>query len=377
MTSITMKRKKLPPTGWDNPGLFFDKGFQEWKIDSGKRGEDIASHIKAVCDVPVSQIYRDAYRRWIRETSDKASFTRWFGQLDGTRMFIGLGMAHVLETQVCRHPVYGIPYIPGSALKGLARTKAREYAEGQEDQKQFNKVIDILFGTGTDDQKADAGYLIFHDAWWVPGGEEGGSENKPYAPEIVTVHAVEYYKNQGKKPAPHPDMESPNPNQQLAVQGSFCFVIEGVSQWAQLGMKFLTIALQDEGIGGKVAAGYGYFEKDDKAGNAADKMNMPPEEKIKITIDDWGVDKIPRKFGRYYNNTMKKFCEDYGNTACTIVFEHLWSTYGNEINSWKDKPRNTAEKKAYNKLSREENAACPLYPDNKCRISRMDYILTS
>ena len=121
MTSITMKRKKLPPTGWDNPGLFFDKGFQEWKIDSGKRGEDIASHIKAVCDVPVSQIYRDAYRRWIRETSDKASFAGWFGQLDGTRLFIGLGMAHVLETQVCRHPVYGIPYIPGSALKGLAR----------------------------------------------------------------------------------------------------------------------------------------------------------------------------------------------------------------------------------------------------------------
>ena len=118
-------------------------------------------------------------------------------------------------------------------------------------------MVEILFGTSTDDPKPDAGYLIFHDAWWIPKGEEGGSEDKPYVPEVVTVHAVEYYKNQGKKDAPHPDMESPNPNQQLAVQGSFYFVVEGVPQWAELGRKFLTLALEADGIGGKVALGMG------------------------------------------------------------------------------------------------------------------------
>lgn len=269
-----------------------------------------------------------------------------------------------------------MPYIPGSALKGLVRAKARGYAKGQGDEKQFSKVIDILFGTSTDAPEADAGYLIFHDAWWIPK-QEGGCEDKPYVPEIVTVHAAEYYANQGGEGTPHPDMESPNPNQQLAVQGSFYFVIEGVPQWAELGRKFLTIALEEEGIGGKVAAGYGYFEEDDRARNAADKMNMSWEEKIRTTINEWGIQKIPQKFGRDYNKTMKAFSEEYGNTACVVVFEYLWSTYKNEINSWQDKPRNTAEKKAYNKLSREENTACPLHPDNNCRISRMDYILTS
>ncbi len=258
MIRDSLLQEKQTGKQWDNPGLFFDKGFERWDEDSTTRGGDICNHLEAVCQIPVSPVYTAAYRRWHTMTKDANHFASWFGQLDGTRLFIGLGMAHVLETQVCRHPVYGIPYIPGSALKGLARAKAEEYTQ----QPQYGitkEVVEILFGTSTDDPKPDAGYLIFHDAWWVPGGEEGGSENKPYAPEIVTVHAVEYYKNQGKKPAPHPDMESPNPNQQLAVQGSFCFVIEGVSQWAQLGMKFLTIALQEEGIGGKVAAGYGYF----------------------------------------------------------------------------------------------------------------------
>jgi CRISPR-associated protein Cmr6 len=87
----------------------------------------------------------------------------------------------------------------------------------------------------------------------------------------VTVHASEYYKNKGKTDL-HPDMESPNPNHQLAVQGSFYFVIEGLPSWAELGMKILSKALQEEGVGGKVAAGYGYFKHDPSAQNQSEKM---------------------------------------------------------------------------------------------------------
>jgi CRISPR-associated protein Cmr6 len=259
MIRDSLLQEKQTGKQWHNPGLFFDKGFERWdEENSTMRGEDIGKHLEEVCNIPVSDVYKSAYRRWHTMTKDANQFAHGTGELKGTRLFIGLGMAHVLETQVCRHPVYGIPYIPGSALKGLARAKAEEYTQ----QPQYGitkEVVEILFGTGTDDQKADAGYLIFHDAWWIPKGEEGGSEDKPYVPEVVTVHAVEYYKNQGKKDAPHPDMESPNPNQQLAVQGSFYFVVEGVPQWAELGRKFLTLALEADGIGGKVAAGYGYF----------------------------------------------------------------------------------------------------------------------
>ncbi len=265
MRRTALPKLKVNEKTWENPSLLFDKGFEEWDTDSTARGKAISNHIEAVCEVAVPKVYTAAYQRWLAMTSDADDLTRWFGKLAG-RLFIGLGMAHVLEAQVCRHPVYGMPYIPGSALKGLARAKAREYAKKQEKQEEFNKVLDILFGpelTDSKDSKAEAGYLIFHDTWWIPE-EVGGSKKQPYVQEVVTVHAVEYYKNQGKD-APHPDMESPNPNQQLAVHGSFYFVVEGKQQWAKLGMKFLTLALEGDGIGGKVAAGYGYFQWDEEA----------------------------------------------------------------------------------------------------------------
>lgn len=248
--TIKMKRKDLPPSGWSNPALFFDKGFQDWSDDKKERGGMIGKHLDSVCGIPVPQIYKNAYRRWLGITADKCRFESWFGTIDG-RLFIGLGMPHVLETQVARNPTYGMPYIPGSALKGLARAMAEDY--GME-----NEVIEILFGNSADDpEKADAGYLVFHDAWWVPHT----SVDKPYVREIVTVHAGEYYKHKGSS-HPHPDMESPNPNHQIAVQGSFYFVVEGKQSWAELGMKFLRQALEDEGVGGKIAAGYGYFKNE-------------------------------------------------------------------------------------------------------------------
>ncbi|MCI5122823.1 MAG: hypothetical protein D3908_16870, partial [Candidatus Electrothrix sp. AUS4] len=166
MTELKMRRDvfdTLEPSDWKNPSLFFDKGFKEWKEKDGDRGSDIGNHIKAVSEINVSEVYQKAYQRWHNMTQDETRFAPWYGELKGTRLFIGLGMAHVLEAQVCRHPVYGMPYIPGSALKGLARAKAEKYAE-QEQYGITKDVVTVLFGTSADDPKADAGYLIFHDA---------------------------------------------------------------------------------------------------------------------------------------------------------------------------------------------------------------------
>jgi len=167
-------------------------------------------------------------------------------------LYIGLGMPHVLESQVTRNQTYGMPCIPGSALKGLARAWARK--DKEQGGNMTEEVVDVLFGNGSDDpEKANAGYLAFHDAWWIPD-----TGQHPYVPEVVTVHAEKYYQGKGEN-CPHPDMESPNPNNQIAVQGRFYFVIEGMASWAGLGMRYLKKALEEEGIGGKVSSGYGYF----------------------------------------------------------------------------------------------------------------------
>ena len=267
--------EKIADSEWSNASLFFDKGFPEWLSDDGKRGESIGTHLDKTCNIAVPKIYEQAYQRWLYITHEETRFAHWFGELE-SRLFIGLGEPHILEAQVTRHAVYGVPYIPGSAIKGLARSIATYYYEIDKEE------ADILFGKQEDEPDAqEAGYLIFHDAWWIPNDEKFKS---PYVKEIVTVHAGEYYKTQGEsfayyKQTPtektvHMDMESPNPNHQLAVQGSFYFVVEGKQQWAELGRDILKLALQHEGIGGKVAAGYGYFKQqnDDKADKRAELL---------------------------------------------------------------------------------------------------------
>lgn len=47
-----------------------------------------------------------------------------FSAVTAERLIIGLGTDHVVETGLLLHHVYGLPYIPGSALKGMARAWA-------------------------------------------------------------------------------------------------------------------------------------------------------------------------------------------------------------------------------------------------------------
>ncbi|MEO0253780.1 MAG: type III-B CRISPR module RAMP protein Cmr6, partial [candidate division WOR-3 bacterium] len=41
-----------------------------------------------------------------------------------SRLIVGLGSSHVLETSITLHHIYGVPYIPASALKGVCRMVA-------------------------------------------------------------------------------------------------------------------------------------------------------------------------------------------------------------------------------------------------------------
>ena len=233
-----------------HPGLLLARGFREYngQGDSGK-----AAHIAQVCKCRATQFYVDAYQRWIDVTLDPERFSSVILQLD-TRLFIGLAGSGLLETGCAIHHTYGVPYIPGSSIKGAVRSFVQQRGM---DAAVIEELFGAEFGANRDDGGL-SGLASFHDAWWLPG-----SAPRPLVPEVVTSHHSQYYVSEGEVPAT--DMDSPIPNAQVAVQGSFLFVVEAPVAWAGLLQKMLVQAAMEHGFGAKTRSGYGLFSEDTDA----------------------------------------------------------------------------------------------------------------
>lgn len=258
-------------------GLLMQRGLQVWQgkeTTNQKDKSDKQDLIGSICKTMPSELYLLAFNRWLNATYDKTNFATLSATIDG-RLFTGLPLGGTLETGAMTHHSYGMPMIAGSSVKGAVRSYAEHlFAERDSDGRicyqdkkvvvQANKqaLLDVLFGTDSDDENADAGYLIWHDAWWIPQITSDGKlatgkdKNQPFVGEIVTVHHQKYYN--GDLPEAL-DIENPIPNQQIAIQGSFYFVIEGESRWAKFAQMLLQDMLVKQGVGAKGSNGYGYF----------------------------------------------------------------------------------------------------------------------
>ncbi len=183
---------------------------------------------------------------------------------------------------LCLHRHFGYPYIPGSAVKGLARHAAwcEWKAEEDEDKKlEIAKKIADVFGYPTGDKDGLDMYLASHVK------EHSGSvcfmaaEPKGEAPlvaDIVTCHHGDYYKNGGIAL----DNEEPNPQAFPTVENGAEFQFQIVPlrnclpdtlKWAK---QWLVEAITKHGIGAKIAAGYGWFAYEDLTGVEADPTIM-------------------------------------------------------------------------------------------------------
>lgn len=235
--------------GSPHPGLLLSRGLAEWPGDGEGGGKQKRELIDVLAKQTPSSLYIAALKRWRQVTNDRQRFASFEATLAG-RLYIGVTRDNALEAGVTTSHSYGMPVIPGSAVKGLARATA-------ERMKLPSEALRWMFGHDTeDDANAEAGGLIFHDAWWV-----GKVSDKPFVPEVVTPHHPGYYGEKGEKPAT--DFDSPIPAAQIAVTGRFRFVIEGPPQWAQLACDLLQTGLKETGIGGKRSSGYGFFHIDD------------------------------------------------------------------------------------------------------------------
>ena len=244
-----------------HPGLLLQRGWEE-HVQEAK-----AEFIGRMCEAKVDDLYRHAFRRWQGATADDVRFRQLTLALKA-RLFVGTASGGALETGCAISHSYGMPYIPGSSVKGVVRAHAC-----QRFGKEGLAACKELFGSGPSRQHPSglSGLIDFHDAWWVPDSgrrhPHRGPAERPLVPEVVTSHHLEYYGTDGQSPAT--DFDSPVPNAQVAVQGSFLFVMGGASAWLGLAAEILTDALHKRGIGAKTRAGYGYFEATPLAAAAA------------------------------------------------------------------------------------------------------------
>lgn len=250
-------------------GLLMQRGLRQWEDGDKPYKQKL---IKTITSIKADSLYLLAFNRWLQATHDKPTFATIPAKIDG-RLFTGLALGGTLETGAMTHHTYGMPIIAGSSIKGAVRHYA-EHLFAQRDDKQNiqyqdnqlviqeNKkpILHVLFGKDGDDDN-DAGYLIWHDAWWIPKVDgkmqlSTSDENKPFVDEVVTVHHSKYYNRSCDKAL---DMENPIPNQQIAIAGDFYFCIEGDADWLPLAKQLLEKTLNEQGLGAKGSNGYGYF----------------------------------------------------------------------------------------------------------------------
>jgi CRISPR type III-B/RAMP module RAMP protein Cmr6 len=227
------------------------------------------------------RLYKLGYRKWADALKGDTAWTVSEEIAARDRLFIGLGGASVLEFGVSLHPVYGLPMIPGSALKGLCAQYAHEVwgrAEEGADWANNEELHRILFGNPENGKiSASAGAIDFLDAWWKPGG------SGPFVAEIINPHHPNYYV--GDRPEPPADWDSPIPVKMLAVAGSFLFAIRGPAYWNELAMNLLKEALASWGIGGKTRAGYGRFGTSGSFGGSGSTSTGTGESEAKT--EEW------------------------------------------------------------------------------------------
>jgi len=187
------------------------------------------------------------------------------GKLNG-KLLHGLGGAHVRETSLTLHPLYGIPYIPSSSIKGVARNWViQAFFNGQEkelkrekDSNQEKNELRTLYQDifGSEEQ---AGQVEFFDAFVDAGFS--------LQPDVLTIHFPDYYKG-NSLPG---DNQNPNPvNFYVITCQSVQFIVGTrrdaklnsgytANELLELALAWLEKALTELGIGSKSSAGYGYF----------------------------------------------------------------------------------------------------------------------
>jgi CRISPR-associated protein Cmr6 len=295
----------------DNPALLFNKllileyidGFSQnqnlIEKDKDKKGKD--KRDENVKKIDYINKFKEKVQRPEPPSKVEGYAIEKFRLKTAYRLVIGAGYPSFIENGFLFHHVYGIPYIPGETLKGLARTvfilSVAEAIKGKFDPSKIEEVlseeaekeiseeakgilhqipekINIILDDYTIENPVETfrkifgskerrGQVIFFDAYPV---EFKPSEH--FEADIMNSHYGDYYQS-GKAPA---DWLSPNPIHFLALKEGIVFEFSlGLAPLEPMEdneeklllatvRKLLEVGLKNFGVGNKKRKGYGWFK---------------------------------------------------------------------------------------------------------------------
>jgi len=238
-----------------NAGLWYDKfcdtWHEGWKLSSSSGGKaPKLSWIETVANggtVGQPALLSESAGRLHQLTHARRGTCALF--TTESRFVTGLGRSHPVENGFAWHPTLGVPFLPGTSIKGLVRSWVEHNAEPRSDAGDLDRLL------GTASAPRSAGHVVFLDA-------------VPITPvrleaDVMTPHHAGWTPDD-----PPGDWREPKPVPFLAVapQTALLFSIlpraiepqalERVFHW-------LCDALCHAGAGAKTAVGYGRFVHDE------------------------------------------------------------------------------------------------------------------
>ncbi len=243
-----------------------------------------------------------------------------------SRFVTGLGREHPLENGFAWHQTLGVPYLPGSSLKGMLRTWYREThgdlgtdRRGNPKWEEAPETV-TLFG-----HRSGVGHVILLDMI-------------PVAPlrlavDIMTPHYGPYYQD-GAAPG---DWHSPVPISFLTVEAGANWqvaILPGPKQRAvtdeQLNdlQSALFEAFEWLGAGAKTAVGHGRFEQDSEG----EERRRKEEEQIRLAQEAEAQRKAEKA---EFEKSLESASEELRQLK-TLQREHQWKPEAGDHNMLQD-----------------------------------------
>ncbi len=261
----------------------------------------------------------------------------------------GLGRPHPVENGFCWHHTLGVPYLPGSSVKGLVRNWIEEWG----DKEQRARLLPCCGGerrAKEDDGELRAGDAVFLDALPI--------EPPTLGVDILTPHMGRWYQEGGSLKDMDEagiipgDWHDPVPAPFLVVEDAlFSFGIlprrpscdahiEDLKKCMEKALKYL-------GAGAKTAVGYGRMAPDEAEQKKLARERLSPDERLRQEIKGYSDKILAKKLGRDFNKTK----ELYGQEGKWPFFLRIVEEYhGEKLRSWADEDKKSNRRKAYKKF---------------------------